>query len=99
MPQGADLACLMWKNHSRRKGRGIPSGSSRVLGQLKPGSVPGLRWGLGLHYATPLWQCCRNVPTQPGCTHNLPVSPKLPHGMLLSLVTHSPISSSPLPCT
>lgn len=45
----------MWKNHSRRKGRTIPSGSSRVLGQFKPGSMSVLRRGLEVHYAIPLW--------------------------------------------
>ena len=47
LPQGAGLACLTWKNISRREDRSISSGSSTVLDRLKPGCVPGLRWRLG----------------------------------------------------
>lgn len=47
LPQGGGRAHLTWRNISRREDRSIPSGSSMVLDQLKPGSMSRLRLGLG----------------------------------------------------
>lgn len=47
LPQGGGRAHLTWRNISRREDRSIPSGSSMVLDQLKPGSVSRVSFKMG----------------------------------------------------